>query len=227
MSLFRRFNDMLTANLNDFVEKFEDPETMLRQAIREMDAALQQSLDAAAKAIASERLLARQIGEQHDGAALWQQKALAAVQRGDDEAARRALARKQEHITLAAALHDQLATATAVAAKLRRQVEAMRVRVDEARRMLVLLIARQRATQARRTLSNGLAGGSPRDAGFRRFDRLRERVEQSEAELDAYLELSTGHSADEDFDDANCSSRTNVIETELAELKQSLATTGG
>ncbi|MBC8114479.1 MAG: PspA/IM30 family protein [Candidatus Saccharimonas sp.] len=227
MSLFRRFNDMLTANLNDFVEKFEDPETMLRQAIREMDAALQVSLDAAAKAIASERLLARQIGEQHDDAALWQQKALSAVQRGDDEAARRALVRKQEHVTLAAALQDQLATATAVAAKLRRQVEAMRVRMEEARRMLLLLVARQRATQARRTLSDGLACGSPRDAGFRRFDRLRERVEQSEAELDAYLELSTGHSADEDFDDANCSRRAVVIETELAELKQSLATTGG
>jgi phage shock protein A len=222
MSLFRRFNDLLTANLNDFVEKFEDPETMLRQAIREMDAAWQQSLDAAAKAIASERLLARQIGEQHDDASLWQQKAFSAVQRGDDEAARRALARKQEHVALAAALEDQLATATAVAAKLRRQVEAMRVRVEEARRMLVLLVARQRATQARRTLSDG---GSPRDTGFCRFERLRERVEQSEAEFDAYLELSTGCSGDEDFDDAAHSSRAVAIETELAELKQSLATT--
>ena len=227
MSLFRRFNDLLTANLHDFVETFEDPETMLRQAIREMDAALQQSLDAAAKAIACERLLTRQIGEQHDDATLWQQQAVAAVERGDDEAARRALARKQEHVTLAAALEDQLATATAVAAKLRRQVEAMRIRVEEARRMLVLLVARQRATRARRTLSDGLAGGSARDTGFRRFDRLRERIEQSEAELDAYLELSTGRSADEDLDEVNSSNRTLVIETELAKLKQSLATTGG
>ncbi len=227
MSLFRRFNDLLTANLNDFVEKFEDPEAMLRQAIREMDAALQESLDAAAKAIACERLLTRQIGEQHDDATLWQQKALAAVQRGDDEAARRALARKQQLTTLAAALQDQLETATAVAAKLRRQVEAMRIRADEARRMLVLLVARQRATQARRAMTEGLAVGSAHDTGFRRFDRLRERVEQSEAELDAYLELSTGRSADEDFDDECCSSRTRVIESELAELKQSLVTAGG
>ncbi len=227
MGLFRRFNDLLTANLNDFVEKFEDPETMLRQAIREMDAALQESLDAAAKAIACERLLTRQIGEQHDDASLWQQKALAAVQRGDDEAARRALVRKQEHVTLAAALEDQLATATAVAAKLRRQVEAMRVRTEEARRMLVLLVARQRATRARRTLSDGLAGSSARDTGFHRFDRLRERIEQSQAELDAYLELSSGHSTDEDFDEVNCSSRTRFIETQLAELKQSLTATGG
>jgi phage shock protein A len=227
MGLFRRFNDMLTANLNDFVEKFENPETMLRQAIREMDAALQESLDAAAKAIASERLLARQVGGQHDEATFWQQKAVAAVQRGDDEAARRALGRRQQLVTLAAALQDQLDTAAAVAAKLRRQVGAMRIRVEEARQMLVLLVARQRAAQARRAMTSSAAGGSSHDTGFHRFDRLRERVEQSEAELDAFLELSAGHDADEDFDEAGCSGCKRTIEAELAELKQSLVATDG
>ncbi len=36
MRLFKRIGDIISANLNDLTDHFEDPEAMLRQAIREM-----------------------------------------------------------------------------------------------------------------------------------------------------------------------------------------------
>ena len=36
MGLFQRFGDIVSANLNDMVDRFEDPEKMLKQAVREM-----------------------------------------------------------------------------------------------------------------------------------------------------------------------------------------------
>ena len=37
MRLFQRIGDIIAANLNDLVDRFEDPEVMLKQAIREME----------------------------------------------------------------------------------------------------------------------------------------------------------------------------------------------
>ena len=62
MGLFRRFGDILSANLNDLVDRFEDPEKMLRQAIREMEQAVASGLNSAAKVVANERLLANHPG---------------------------------------------------------------------------------------------------------------------------------------------------------------------
>ncbi|MEX0715394.1 MAG: PspA/IM30 family protein, partial [Planctomycetaceae bacterium] len=61
MRIFARISDIISANLNDVIDRFEDPEAMLKQAVREMEQALDSTTDAAAKAIASERLLVRQL----------------------------------------------------------------------------------------------------------------------------------------------------------------------
>jgi hypothetical protein len=40
MGFYGRISDILSANLSDFTERFEDPEKMLKQAIREMEASI-------------------------------------------------------------------------------------------------------------------------------------------------------------------------------------------
>src|SRR5215470_13736543 len=110
MGLFRRVNDILTANLNDLVDRFEDPETMLRQAIREMEASLAEAQAGAARAIAHERLVGKEADDHEQEVARWQGRAERAVRDGDDAVARRALARKHEHESLRDALRDQNAS---------------------------------------------------------------------------------------------------------------------
>src|SRR5947208_1437969 len=64
MGIFRRVSDIISANVNEMVESFESPEMMLRQAIREMDAAVGRTAEAAARAIAESKLLENQLNRQ-------------------------------------------------------------------------------------------------------------------------------------------------------------------
>lgn len=152
MGLFRRFGDIVSANLNDLVDRFEDPEKMLRQAIREMEEAVASALNGAAKVVANEKLLAQQLAENRRQAEHWHERACQAVRDGDDQRARRALVRKAEHEQLIPALEDQKTATQQAGRKLRRQIDGMRARLAEAKRKLATLSARNRAAESRRKL---------------------------------------------------------------------------
>ena len=79
MRLFRRIGDIVAANLNDLVDRFEDPEVMLKQAIREMETMIEEATGAAARAIAGERLLARDLSDHERKARRWNARAEEAV----------------------------------------------------------------------------------------------------------------------------------------------------
>jgi len=217
MTLFRRINDILTANLNDLVDRFEDPEKMLRQAVRELDDALAVSTSAAARSIATQKLLSKEIDSQRDLAALWQRRAAAAVAAGDDDQARRALSRRREHERLAGPLEEQRAAAEKTATRLRRQIDAIKVKRADAGRMLVAQAARQCAVRAYQNL-HAFSCGAASNAIFHRFERLRQRVELAEAEAEALLELA----AEEENDPLTVCGEEDLaaIEAELSRLKQ-------
>ena len=117
MGLFRKMNDIVTANLHEMVDRFENPQTMLKQAIREMEQALSQSLDSAA-VVASEKLLESQLAEQSRQAQRWHSRAEAAIASGSDEQARDALLRKYECRNVVATLRDERETLGAASAEL-------------------------------------------------------------------------------------------------------------
>ncbi|HVA48473.1 MAG TPA: PspA/IM30 family protein [Pirellulales bacterium] len=189
MTLFGRINDILTANLNDLVDRFEDPEKMLRQAVREMDDTIAAATSAAARSIACEKLLGKEIESQHGQASRWQHRAAAAVSAGDDDHARRALMRRREHERLAGVFEEQRAAAEDASARLRRRIDAMKVKRAEAGRMMVALAARQCVAQAYRRLGAHASGDAGRSV-LDRFERLRQRVELVESETEALLELA-------------------------------------
>ncbi len=196
MGIFRRCTDILSANLNELIDRFEDPEKALRQAIREMEQAVSTAMHSAAKTIAGERLAARQLAEHRRQAEQWLARARQAMREGDEPLARRALVRKSEHDRLIDALTDQQAAMEQASGKLRRQIDGMRARVAEANRKLVSLAARQRAADAQRTLFAVDANGTASTA-FSKFDRLCHRVESAEAEAEAWNDL-TGREDGED-----------------------------
>ena len=189
MGVFRRVSDIISANLNEMVEKFESPETMLRQAIREMDAAVARTMEAAARVIADERLLDSQLVRHRDESSGLYRRAQELLSRGDEPAARRALVRRSECEKIIAALDDQLTVARATGGKIRRQLDAMRVRRTEAERKLHVLVARQRTAESQRQWLAQQAEFGTDDAGFARFERIRRKIERSEAEADALFEL--------------------------------------
>lgn len=214
MGIFRRVSDIVSANVSDIVDRFESPETMLRQALREMDAAIARTMEATARAIAEERLIEHELARHREQSAELLDSARAAVVRNDESTARRSLARRQEHEKLVAALDDQLVCVRATTGRVRRQLDAMRVRRADAQRSLHVLIARDRAATARRDFAMLHDGVTSDIAGVSRFDHLRRRIEHSEAEAEALVELAgcdNSMTIDSDAD--------RQVESQLQEIK--------
>src|ERR1039458_948981 len=97
MSLLDRVSTLLRANLNDLVEKAEDPERMLKQIVLDMENQLLQVKTQVAIAIADQHLLEKKQAEQTEQAAEWRRKAELAVGKGQDDMARSAPERAPSH----------------------------------------------------------------------------------------------------------------------------------
>ena len=60
MSIFTRLSDLLKANINDLIDRAEDPEKMVKQIILDMQKELNKSTQALGKAVASEKMVEKQ-----------------------------------------------------------------------------------------------------------------------------------------------------------------------
>lgn len=222
MGLFARISDIISANFNDMVEKFEDPEKMLRQAIREMETTIDQTREATARTMADERIIQKELDKNRREVTLWTSRAQTAVADNNDDLARKALARKQEHEKLVSALEEQLAAAHQAGETCQRQLKAMQVKLSEANRQLGTLVARKRAADVRAKVTAISSNAMPDVSAFAKFDRLREKVEHAEAHADAMRELISNDSGttEEILPDSSAQALDVEIEAELAALKQ-------
>ncbi len=221
MRLFTRIGDIIAANLNDLIDRFEDPEVMLKQAIREMETMIEKATGGAARAIAVERLLARELSDHQRKSGVWHARAEQAVLGGDDDLARQAIARAHEHEAMATALLEQRSSADQTAQALRGQVAAMKVKQAEARRKLASLSARRQVVENGRSLRGMAREPSGATKGFARFDSMQRQIEQAEAEAEALGEL---HQSAESSLEAETESRERArhVEAELATIKDSV-----
>jgi phage shock protein A len=221
MGLFQRISDIISANLNEMTENMEDPETMLKQAIREMEQSISDATHETAKVLANEKLMAKELANNEQQARDWQRKAEKAIDAGDDGLARKALTRKQEHQKLVTALRDQLSSAQDASRTLKHQLEGMQAKLSEAKRNLSTLSARKRAADFKRKMNTApsVLEFSGADDAFSKFERMREKVERAEAEADALAELR-GAADLSDADSVEFSSSNDDIDSELEALKK-------
>src|SRR5512142_173124 len=109
MALLERVSTLLRANLNDLIDKAEDPEKMLKQVILDMQNQLMQVKTQVAIAIADQHLLEKKQKENEDKAAEWERKADLAVEKKQDDLARAALDRVLGYRDLAEGFREQVA----------------------------------------------------------------------------------------------------------------------
>ena len=188
MGIFKRFSDILKANINDMISKAENPEKMLNQIMIEMNEQLIESKKSVASAIADEKRLERQMKDQLGQAQDWEKKAMLAVRAGKDDLAKEALLRKQEYAGLATQYKEQWESQHAAVEKLKSSLRQLQGKIEEAGRKKNLLIARAKRAEAQKQIQKTM--GSLSDTGaFEVFDRMAAKVDKIEAEADAMAEL--------------------------------------
>ena len=224
MGIFSRMSDIISANLNDMVEGMENPEKMLRQAVREMDSTIEQARESTAKTIANQTLIQNELSKNQQQVKIWTGRTTTALSDDNDELARKCIARKQEHQKLVVALSDELTESNLTIQKLRNQLRAMEAKHAEAKRRLATLSARKRVADLRAKVTDASTLDSPNNA-FAKFDKMREKVEMAEAHADAMRQL-TGPTDDECdmIVEDHQSFEILEVEAELAELKKKKST---
>jgi len=91
MALLERVRTLLRANLNDLIDKAEEPEKMLKQLILDMENQLMQVKTQVAVSIADQHMLVKKQQEREAKSAEWMRKAGLAVVKRQDDLARAAL----------------------------------------------------------------------------------------------------------------------------------------
>ena len=109
MALLERVSTLVRANLNDLIDKAEDPEKMIKQIILDMQNQLLQVKTQVAIAIADQHLLEKKQKENNAAASEWVRKAELAVDKKQDDLARIALERSISYKELAESFAQQVA----------------------------------------------------------------------------------------------------------------------
>jgi phage shock protein A len=220
MGIFSRLGSMLKSNLNDLISKAEDPEKMLNQVLLDMQTQLVEAKKQVAVAIADEKRLQKQYETETEKAKEWERKAMLAVRANDDNLAREALVRKQEHESIQGQYQQQWMAQKAAVDKLKDALRMLNNKIEEAKRKKNLLIARKKRAEAQRTIASTISGLSDTSA-FDTFDRMAHKIDQLEAEAEASSELAGelgGDTLDQKFAQLE-SAGGGGAEMALAELK--------
>lgn len=189
MSIFSRITNLLKANINDLINRAEDPEKLLNQTLMDMRNQLNEAKKQVAVAIADEKRLQLQYEADAEQAREWERKAVASVEKGNDELAKEALSRKITHEKMALEYKKQWESQKGEADKLREALRSLNQKIEEASRKKNLLIARQKRADAQKRISQTMSSLSDTSA-FDTFDRMAVKVERMEAEAVATTELS-------------------------------------
>ena len=188
MALLERVSTLIRANLNDLIDKAEDPEKMIKQVIIDMENQLLQVKTQVAISMADHHLLQKKQSEQADKAAEWMRKAELAVDKGQDDLARAALERYQSFTKMADGYNQQVTDQKQQVDALRRALEQLDQKLVEAREKSDMLIAQHRRARALECASDAqlvMTGTGPA-AGF---DRMQRKVMHTQAVSQAKSEL--------------------------------------
>jgi len=218
MGIFSRISDIFNANVNDQLDKAEDPEKMLKQMVLEMEESINKTTLAVANSIANEKSLERKLEKARFETKDWEQKAVQALNLNREDLARAALEKKSIAEKNVADLTPISAQAKATSDKLRTQLNQLKAKLDEARSRQSTLIARSQAAKAQKQVAQSLSGIGT-DA-FSKFDKYEQKIEKLESEAEAFEELAgTDVNLDEQF--KQLSTNTNV-DSELLALKSKM-----
>jgi phage shock protein A len=203
MALLERVATLLRANLNDLIDRAEDPQKMLRQLILDMENQLLQVKTQVAIALADQHLLEKKQTEHEESSGNWKRKAALAVTRQQDDLARAALRQQISHQQMAASFAQQLSDQRTETDTLRTALSRLQQRLQETQSRCELLAIEHRRARATQKATGAGSSASPNVSGT--IARVRGRIDNAASTGRAQQTLLVAETG------------TNLNETELEE----------
>jgi len=165
MALVERVTTLIRANINDLIDKAEDPEKLIKQVITDMENQLIQVKTQFAVALADQQLLEKKRKETEEKAAEWMQKAELAVDKGKEDLARAALERSLGHTQMVGNIIQQEADQKVQTEILKASLKKLGEKLAEAQSKRDLLLAQlRRARMLNKTAESQAANGDPAES---------------------------------------------------------------
>jgi len=148
----------------------------------------------------------------------WKDRAGQALDAGNEDLAKKALAKKAECDRQIASMQQSVDAAQQTSEKLKSQVGELKRKIDEGERTATTLVARKNAAAAQRKVAEAMAGVGNADNAFAQLNRFEDTVSKEEATAKAFDELaSTGK--DEDLEKQFAELSGHGVDADLAALK--------
>jgi phage shock protein A len=195
MRLLERVSTLIRANLNDMIDRAEDPEKLIKQVMLDMENQYLQVKTQVAVSIADQHMLEKKLRENEDAGGEWMRKAELAVDKSQDELARAALDRYQTSSKLALSYREQVEDQRAQVETLKNTLIKLEQKLEEAKSKRDLLLARHRRSIALTKAARAQSGLGDQSKSAT-FDRLGDRVNLTESVASAEVELLNDDTAE-------------------------------
>ena len=212
MAIFERISDLVKANINDLIDKAENPEKMVKQIIIDMEDQLRKATQGLGTAMGSLNQVKKQLIVAQEQSNVWQAKAKECLAQGNEELAKKALENKVNQDKMVAQYQEMCTSMESQVNEIKSQIDTLKAKLEEARSKQAMLVAR---SQMAKTLGN-----MDSKSAFAKMDKMEQKIEQKEAEADAFSEVS-GVQESENDPFAQMDKEKSVNE-ELEKLKQEM-----
>jgi phage shock protein A len=215
MGIFSRTRDIVAANFADLLDKAEDPAKMIRMIILEMEETLVEVRASAARTIADQKEMRRQIARLDKLQESWVEKAELALSKGREDLAKAALVEKQKAADMGDSLRSEIEVLDDALRASEADIAKLQGKLREAR-------TRQNAIQTRlesanqRTRLREMYQGPKVDDAFSRFDVLERHADLAEGRADALALGAPPKTLDEEIAELRNSEK---VDAELEALK--------
>ena len=218
MGIFSRTRDIVAANFADLLDKAEDPAKMIRMIILEMEETLVEVRASAARTIADQKEMRRQIARLDRLQESWTEKAELALSKGREDLAKAALVEKQKAADMGQSLQAEIDVLDDALRASEADIAKLQGKLREAR-------TRQNAIQSRlesahnRVRMREMYAGTKVDEAFSRFDVLERRADVAEGRADALALGAPPKTLDEEIAELRNAEK---VDAELEALKARL-----
>ena len=189
MSLGNRLRRLVQANINEGLEKMENPGKLLKQKIRELEAAADSAKQAVTKFAVTVIKMEKEQEQLKRLKAEWQQKAESSVKTGDEDMARRALLEKVKAEERINDLSPSVTESRKTYDELKNNLLRLQDQLKTAKLKLAELETRQEAAKARKAFGNHFDKASGTSVDDVDFTKMEERVLEAEAAVEIDQEI--------------------------------------
>ena len=219
--IFGRLGRVARGQANAGVDVIEDAtfEATVRQTVADMKTELNNVVRASAQAMSNYNRLDAEYQKYVRQSQEWKDRASMALDAGNEDLARKALAKKAECDQQVNSMKAAVDAAGATSEKLKQTVGQLKHKIDEGERTATTLVARKNAASAQRKVAEAMAGVGSADNAFGALNRFEETVSKEEATAKAFDQLASA-GKDDDLEAQFAQLGGQSVDAELAALKQ-------